>query len=127
MTEIQTCASTNRYECSATSVPIMVCAAGLLCLRDKAGNALCMKRDDNLTTSGAVVAIFMAVVMTLTVSAIVFLCCRDRRAVKAARAKAEALAIAKANATETQPLVSQPYPGPGGLDPFADHHQAPQH
>lgn len=76
-----------------------VCAHGNICLRDKNGNNICMVRQDGLTTSGAVVAIFLAVVLAMTIGTIGFLCCKDRREAKKARARAEAAAIAKANAT----------------------------
>lgn len=97
--EIDSCEPDNKYKCSKVMTTTSVCADGNICLRDKNGNNICMARQDGLTTSGAVVAIFLAVVLAMTIGTIGFLCCKDRREAKKARARAEAAAIAKANAT----------------------------
>lgn len=97
--EIDSCEPDNKYKCSKVMTTTSVCAHGNICLRDKNGNNICMVRQDGLTTSGAVVAIFLAVVLAMTIGTIGFLCCKDRREAKKARARAEAAAIAKANAT----------------------------
>lgn len=97
--EIDSCEPDNKYKCSKVMTTTSVCADGNICLRDKNGNNICMLRQDGLTTSGAVVAIFLAVVLAMTIGTIGFLCCKDRREAKKARARAEAAAIAKANAT----------------------------
>lgn len=103
----------------------MVCRSNYYCDTDSAGNKLCMVRQDGLTTSGAVVAIFLAVCMTAIVASVVFLCCRDRKEQKRQRARTEAAAIAKENALpkpEATRSVSQrgaPTAGAAEPNPFA--------
>ncbi|KAI0125463.1 hypothetical protein BJ170DRAFT_432776 [Xylariales sp. AK1849] len=122
--QVTSCDSVNKYDCSEVTTTTSVCAAGLFCDTDAAGNNLCMERQDGLTTSGAVVAIFLAVFLAAMVSAIIFLCCKDRREQKRVRARAEAAAIAKANAisrpetTQARSVSAARAPSAGG-NPFA--------
>lgn len=73
-----------------------------------------------MTTSGAIVGIFLAVCMTAIIGSVFFLCCRDRKEQKRTRARAEAAAIAKENALpkpETTRSVSQRAPSGGAAEP----------
>jgi hypothetical protein len=58
-----------------------------------------MLRQDGMTLSGAIVAVFLAVVLAGILGTIIFLCCQDRKEQKKLRARAEAAAIAKASTT----------------------------
>ncbi|KAK8121203.1 hypothetical protein PG999_005323 [Apiospora kogelbergensis] len=124
--EISTCKTNNMNDCQKTMSKTMVCAQGNLCMTDNSGNNICMYRKDGMTTSGAVVGIFLAVVMAVTVAGLLFLCCKDKRDQKRARAKSEAAAIAKSNAVasapppvrETTRSASQRSGPNGGPNPF---------
>ncbi|KAK8044471.1 hypothetical protein PG993_004495 [Apiospora rasikravindrae] len=125
--EISSCKPDDMYDCTKTMTKSMVCAKGNMCMTDNSGNNICMYRKDGMTTSGAVVGIFLAVVLALTVGSLFFLCCKDKRDQKRARAKSEAAAIAKANAVSSGPSMrdttrsaSQRTAGHGdGPNPFA--------
>ncbi|KAK8068913.1 adenovirus e3 region CR2 domain protein [Apiospora phragmitis] len=125
--EISSCKTDHINECVKTMTKSMVCAQGNMCMTDNSGNNICMYRKDGMTTSGAVVGIFLAVVLAVTVASLFFLCCKDKRDQKRARAKSEAAAIAKANAVSSGPSVrettrsaSQRTAGHGdGSNPFA--------
>jgi hypothetical protein len=114
------CDATDKEKCSTVGTTTSVCAATNFCTVDGAGNNLCMVRQDGMTTSGAVVSIFLAVVMAATLTSIMFLCCRDKRAMKKSRARAEAAAIAKANAVsrpEVRSVSQNKPPTAGGAPP----------
>lgn len=125
--EISSCKTDHINECVKTTTKTMVCAQGNMCMTDNSGNNICMYRKDSMTTGGAVVSIFLAVVLAVTVATLFFLCCKDKRDAKRARAKSEAAAIAKANAVSSGPSVrettrsaSQRTAGQGdGPNPFA--------
>lgn len=120
-TKVSACDSDNEYNCSMTESETMVCIATKYCDTDSEGNALCMDRQDGLTTSGAIVTIFLAVCLVGIISTIFFLCCRDRKEQKRNHARAEAAAIAKANAP-TKPTTrsaSQRTTGDGQPNPFS--------
>ncbi|ETS86487.1 hypothetical protein PFICI_00315 [Pestalotiopsis fici W106-1] len=120
-TKVSACDSDNEYNCSMTETETMVCIATMYCDTDSEGNNLCMVRQDGLTTSGAVVTIFLAVCLTGIIATITFLCCKDRKEAKRNRARAEAAAIAKANAP-TKPAtrsVSQRTTGDAQPNPFS--------
>ncbi|KAK8013971.1 hypothetical protein PG990_007267 [Apiospora arundinis] len=125
--EISSCKTDHINECVKTMTKSMVCAKGNMCMTDNSGNNICMYRKDGMTTSGAVVGIFLAVVLSVTIAALFFLCCKDKRDQKRARAKSEAAAIAKANAVssgprpevrEAQRSASQRSGPNGGPNPF---------
>ncbi|KAH8650175.1 hypothetical protein BX600DRAFT_517385 [Xylariales sp. PMI_506] len=124
---VTSCEATNIYSCTPIATTTSVCAAGLYCDTDSSGNNLCMVRQDGLTTSGAIVSIFLAVVFSGMIASIIFLCCRDKSAQRKLRAKAEAAAIAKANMATTRPDRSEmksisgtkPPPSASGSNPFA--------
>lgn len=47
--------------CTPTITPTATCAPGVICQTDDAGNDVCLRRDNHLTTSGVVVTIAFAV------------------------------------------------------------------
>ncbi|KAK6067342.1 hypothetical protein SCUP234_04018 [Seiridium cupressi] len=114
VTTVSSCDATNQYDCSMVETTTSVCKSDLFCTEDTSGNNLCMTRQDGMTLSGTIVAVFLAIVVTAIVASIVFLCCRDRKEQKRMRARAEAAAIAKSNSVsrpETR-SISQPTRSP---------------
>ncbi|KAK8115807.1 hypothetical protein PG984_012309 [Apiospora sp. TS-2023a] len=105
--EISSCKTDHINECVKTTTKTLVCAQGNMCMTDNSGNNICMYRKDAMTTGGAVVSIFLAVVLAVTLGTLMFLCCKDKRDAKRARAKSEAAAIAKANAVSSGPSVRE--------------------
>ncbi|KAF3009059.1 hypothetical protein E8E14_006629 [Neopestalotiopsis sp. 37M] len=120
-TKVSACDSDNEYNCSMVETETLVCIASYYCDTDTEGNSLCMVRQDGLTTSGAIVSIFLAVCVTGIIAVITFLCCRDRKEAKRNRARAEAAAIAKANAPSKPAArsVSQRTTGDAQPNPFS--------
>ncbi|KAI2617621.1 hypothetical protein GGS26DRAFT_596333 [Hypomontagnella submonticulosa] len=84
--------------CFPTTVPTKVCAADNICMKDRNGVDICMKRSDALNTGGVVVTIFLAICFAAGFATLIILCCRDKRAERKRRARKEAAAIAKTNA-----------------------------
>lgn len=120
-TVVSSCVS-GSISCSDVSTTVSVCQETNICLVDKQGNNLCLVRDDNLGTSGTIVSVFLGAVVAVTITTLIFLCCRDKKAQKRMRAKMEAAAIAKENAA-SRPRPSIPpaaAPAPGVPNPFQD-------
>ncbi|KAH6646188.1 hypothetical protein BKA67DRAFT_541168 [Truncatella angustata] len=96
-TAVSSCDSKNQYDCSIVTTTTLVCRSNYYCDTDASGNNLCMVRQDGMTLSGTIVAIFLAIGMTGIIASVIFLCCQDRKEQKRQRARTEAAAIAKAN------------------------------
>ncbi|OTA76165.1 hypothetical protein M434DRAFT_263941 [Hypoxylon sp. CO27-5] len=124
--------------CFATTVPTQVCAAENLCMTDKNGIELCMRRQDAPDTGGLVVTIFLAVCFAVSFGLLLFFACRSKVAERKRRARNQAAAIAKTNAeanaagannevgappTEETPFTKRdhsPMGGVHGQNPFED-------
>lgn len=70
--------------CSLKTTASARCAPGIICQTDRAGNNICMKADNSLTTSGLVVALVFGIGVASFLVALFFMCCKDRRAFKKA-------------------------------------------
>ncbi len=68
--------------CTPTTTAIQSCAPGLLCFTATAGAESCMKREDNLTTSGLIVTIMFAGGIGAALLAWAVLCLRSRTRAK---------------------------------------------
>ncbi|KAE9376697.1 hypothetical protein N431DRAFT_479871 [Stipitochalara longipes BDJ] len=68
--------------CTPTTTAIQSCAPGLLCFSATAGADSCMKREDNLTTSGLIVTIIFAGGIGAALLAWAILCLRSRNRTK---------------------------------------------
>ncbi|UNI19281.1 hypothetical protein JDV02_005475 [Purpureocillium takamizusanense] len=82
--------------CFPTAVAASECSPGLMCTIGAGNEDICMRKHDSLDIGGIIVAIVFAVLITLGLGALTFLCCRDRREQKRIAAKAEAVALARA-------------------------------
>ncbi|KAI1774960.1 hypothetical protein F4818DRAFT_57012 [Hypoxylon cercidicola] len=91
-------ASGRTITCFPSTATTSVCAAANICMKDSQGIDTCMLRSDKLDTGEIIVTIILAVCFATGFATLVFLCCRDKRAVRKMRARAEAAAIAKSNA-----------------------------
>lgn len=70
--------------CSLKTTASARCAPGIICQTDRAGNNICMKADNSLTTSGLVVALVFGIGVASFLLALFVMCCKDRRAFKKA-------------------------------------------
>ncbi|KND87496.1 hypothetical protein TOPH_07799 [Tolypocladium ophioglossoides CBS 100239] len=115
--------------CFPTQVAASECAPGLMCTLDVNHEDICMKMQNGLDTGGIIVAIIFAVLVTLGLGSLTFLCCRDRRQQKRLVAKAEAVALARAQTKRQKaqevraPLMRQQEGAPGSPNPFHDGNQ----
>ncbi|RYP56964.1 hypothetical protein DL769_009798 [Monosporascus sp. CRB-8-3] len=123
-------ASGQPLDCFDAPSTTQVCKAENICMKDKTGVDICMKRDDNITGSALVFTIILAVVFAGGLATLVALCIRDKRTERRLAAQKEAAAIAKANVVETSAAPTGPRrplrtPSAGsqraGGDPFNDH------
>ncbi|PNY25130.1 Uncharacterized protein TCAP_04942 [Tolypocladium capitatum] len=115
--------------CLPTQVAVSQCAPGLMCTIDANNADICMTMRNGLDTGGIIVAIVFAVLVTLGLGTLTFLCCRDRRQQKRLAAKAEAVALARAQtkrqrAQEARAPLMRPQEGaPETPNPFHDQNQ----
>lgn len=114
---------TNIPQASARCLPHWLC-------NQDSGEAVCMKKHDNLDLGGIIVAIVFAAAIVIGIAALTFMSCKSKRDHKRAAAKAEAVALARAATKKKRaeemraPLMSQP---DGASNPFQDQQQQPQH
>ncbi|KAJ6445450.1 srpk [Purpureocillium lavendulum] len=123
--------------CFPTAVPASECKKDLMCTIDSNNEDICMHRRDALDIGGIIIAIVFAVLITLGLGTLTFLCCKDRREQKRLAAKAEAVALARAQTKKKRaqeqrtPLMQQqqtlggagaggPGSGRGSPNPFND-------
>ncbi|KAI0376264.1 hypothetical protein F5Y04DRAFT_214113 [Hypomontagnella monticulosa] len=111
--------------CFQTTVPTQVCAAENICMKDRNGVDICMRRSDTLDTGGIVVTIFLAVVFAASFATLIILCCRDKRAERKRRARKEAAAIAKTNAANATSATMAGVGGGNDDAAFAKREQSP--
>ncbi|KAI1397264.1 hypothetical protein F4819DRAFT_90566 [Hypoxylon fuscum] len=95
-------ASGQTLPCFETQVPTEVCAAENICMTNKEGLDVCMRRDNSLDTGEIIVTVILAAAFLAGFATLVFLCCRDKRGQRKLRARQEAAAIAKTNAMAAQ-------------------------
>jgi hypothetical protein len=93
--------------CIPTTTAIQSCAAGMLCFSPTAGANSCMKKQDNLTTSGLIVTIVFAGGIGAALIAWAILCLRSRNRNK----RQEALRRMMASSAKDQDVES--------ISPFA--------
>ncbi|RYO77121.1 hypothetical protein DL766_005721 [Monosporascus sp. MC13-8B] len=122
-------ASGQRLDCFDAPSTTQVCKAENICMKDKTGVDICMKREDAITGSALVFTIILAIVFAGGFATLIALCVRDKRTEKRLAAQKEAAAIAKANVVETSAAPTGPRrplrtPSAGsqraGGDPFND-------
>ncbi|RYP12325.1 hypothetical protein DL767_011343 [Monosporascus sp. MG133] len=101
-------ASGQQLECFDAPSTTQVCKAENICMKDKTGVDICMKREDNITGSALVFTIILAVVFAGGFATLIALCIRDKRTEKRLAAQKEAAAIAKANVVETSAAPTGP-------------------
>ncbi|KAI1410878.1 hypothetical protein F5Y13DRAFT_167022 [Hypoxylon sp. FL1857] len=94
--------------CFPTTVPTEVCAAENLCMTDKNGINICMRRQDAPDTGGLIVTIFLAVVFAISFALLLFFACRSKAAERKRRAHNQAAAIAKTNAANANSATMAP-------------------
>ncbi|CAD6446716.1 dfb1de92-0099-4982-b6cd-f4417d7d8b0a-CDS [Sclerotinia trifoliorum] len=81
--------------CVTTSLASSTCAPGVLCTTAASGDDVCMKIDNDLTTSGLAVTIFFAVSISAFLIGLLIIGCKDRRDAKKLQAERVALLEAK--------------------------------
>ncbi|KAI0140031.1 hypothetical protein F4776DRAFT_572062 [Hypoxylon sp. NC0597] len=108
--------------CFATTVPTQVCAAENLCMTDKNGLDICMRRQDAPDTGGLVVTIFLAVCFAVSFGLLLFFACRSKVAERKRRARNQAAAIAKTNAAANAGSTTM---APTEETPFTKRDQSP--
>lgn len=116
-------ASTTTSSCFETPKATLVCDSANICMKDKLGIDICMLKQNAPTTDGLVITIFLALVFSLGVSTMIFLCCKDKREEKRRKAQQEAAEILKSNthaARAAARVPTAPAGGAPGADPFAD-------
>ncbi|KAI1136922.1 hypothetical protein F5Y05DRAFT_90677 [Hypoxylon sp. FL0543] len=94
--------------CFPTTVATSVCAAENLCMTDKNGIDICMRRQDKPDTGGLVVTIFLAICFALGFALLLFFACRSKVAERKRRAHNQAAAIAKTNAANASSATMVP-------------------
>jgi hypothetical protein len=114
--------SGKQMSCFPTTEPTAVCAKGLVCHYDAAGNPSCMVANNTVGISGIIVAIVFGSAVVGAFSFMIFFCLRERAQHRRLTAAAEAAAIARdaknaSNKARGLPVVSvQDY----GVEPDAN-------
>ncbi|OAA61798.1 hypothetical protein SPI_04657 [Niveomyces insectorum RCEF 264] len=86
--------------CYTTENTYPTCAPGLLCNTDSDNVVTCMRKENSLDAAGIVISAVFALGATISVSAMCFFCCRERRQHKRMAKAAEADAIARQAAVD---------------------------
>ena len=95
--------------CTPTMTAIQSCAPGLLCFSATAGADSCMKREDNLTTSGLIVTIIFAGGIGVALLSWAILCLRSRRRVQQQEQRRRMMASSKLDDVESiSPFAARP-------------------
>ncbi|KAJ4300608.1 hypothetical protein N0V88_003292 [Collariella sp. IMI 366227] len=87
--------SGKKLSCYPTAMTSAKCREGLICQADVQGNPSCMYKHSGLGVDGIVIAIVFAAAVAISIVAICFMCCRERREHKKIERAAEAAKIAK--------------------------------
>ncbi|RDW94366.1 hypothetical protein BP5796_00129 [Coleophoma crateriformis] len=106
-TSVCSYSSGTSYSCTPTMTGTLTCAAGNLCSTDSAGNGVCMKRQDSLTTSGVVVTIAFSVGIVSFLVALLVMCFQAKSRMKKDQAERMALLTSQTYGKEPE-LASTP-------------------
>ncbi|KAK4130649.1 hypothetical protein BT67DRAFT_212056 [Trichocladium antarcticum] len=100
--------SGKKQSCVPTQNITPVCRDGLICRSNRSGDPSCMYKQSSLGIAGIIIAVIFATAIAVSIGAICFMCCRERREHGRIERAAEAARIAKEAKTGATVAAKRP-------------------